>query len=398
MEKKGRAGILNNFFLAVFLLALVSCEEDIVTSANGPKIRPLTSEEQFFIESTNELAIDLLREKENSNQNILISPISVGATLGIIGNAVSESEYTEFGKKVGFPLLPRIEINKAFYEVSTMLPYLDKEISIDFHNSLWTKYNLSENEGFYNQVLAYYNADIQELLTGKDFNSKHIDKWTQLNSNSKITEIDKFNFGSDFQIVNLGLFRGSFFEDAIPEIKTAKFYADNGSVYETKMNLFVNKKIEKYDVNGAAVYAIPINNANFVLELSMEENALDDIHLSRSEQIELIQANLLIPDIKSTYELYLNKDLGKYEIDEMLDKALSDNFLLNQRFNSDYTFLNKSLLEISGRSGETITDNGLVVEKVEPKDVISIDKPFYFFVKERNSNLIIFEGKYSRPQ
>ncbi len=396
---KGLEGIVYKFFTLIFLVLLFfGCDEETLQTGNDGTIRPLTPEEEFFVKSSNQFAFSLLHDNKTSGENISISPLSVGAAIGIISNTVSDNDFSDFRKQVGLPDLPRIEFNKAYYEVSNMLPLMDENIHLNFYNSLWTNYSVSDHNDFYTQVLAYYKTDIQEIYPGKSFDQKHINKWSEVNSKSLFKSIQKFNYLSDFQIINLGIFEASFLENRKTQLVQTEFVDLNGNESTVKMNYIPSMKVGFEKVNGVNHLQLPISNESFTLEIIMPEQMdIADPILYNTEHLNLVETGLVLPDIKSTFELKLNEYFDRHMINQHLSKGLTDNLDIQSSSLSDYSYINKTLVQITGQNQQNTP--ALLLEKIDDtEDLIVINRPFYFFVKEKNSDLILFEGVYASPK
>ncbi len=395
---KGKVGKYLGWIMLFSTIIFSACDEERLDKEGQIEARPLTQEETFLVESSNEFAFQLLNQYNlDIEENISFSPISAGAALGIVGNTLSEEKFNEFKSIVGLPDFSQVKINKAFYELSTMAPLLDPGVDVGFTNSVWTNYHISEINEVYSKILAYYGADILETYSDKPFDEKYISKWVETKSEFNYSTINKFDKASEFQIVNLSHFKGSFFE-----LKNAKqiptpFTDKNGKVYDIKMNLFTDTEVSVYNsLDGIQSFSVPIGSGEYFLQVitgDIEGKIIsaDDLISNDAQTYQ----NIAIPDILSTYEFGFDKSFSLYNIDQFIVEGLSSQ-LPQQAISKSSNFINKNLISITGRKAaynKEIKDLGVN----EDTPLFALNKPFYYIISERSSGLILFGGKFNSP-
>lgn len=392
------AGQLFNFFLLALLLVIFwGCDEDKIQDGESPEIRPLTAEEKFLIESSNSFAMELLNETQTTGKpNVSLSPIGASMALGIIGNAGTSEHFNEFKHRMGLPQLNDIEINKAFYEVSNMLPYIDNSVKLGFTNSIWTNYDLSTNESFYNNVMAYFKTDIWEFREEKIIDKKLVDKWLVNHTNNSLSAIESYDPDANFKIINLSTFSGKMFEGTPCLGVNADFYGINGEFKTLGMNFYPEASVSSVKNDLGIMMEIPIGNSNYLLNIVMPHSPNTPIKMEDfSSSLDYSTTNLLIPDITSSYEFKFDNKLKQLGAEEYLNKALSTTFS-GRNLETSLSCVNKSVINIKGAR---LPGNAtLTLDDIEYQgQLIKVDRPFYYWVKEKHTELIVFEGKYFQP-
>ncbi len=395
---KGIDGKFWVFFLMISSLSFFGCDEEALDREGRAGIRPLTQEEVFLVESSNKFAFDLLNQpQQNSTENISFSPVSAGAALGIVGNMLTDERFKSFQSEVGLPDLSQVKINKAFYELSTMAPRLDPSVEMKFTNSVWTNYRISNVNDVYSRLLAYYNADVLESFSDKPFDEKFITKWIQTNTNFKYNTIENFQPSSAFQVINLGLFDGAYFNQKAAKRISIDFNLGEGEVLKTDMNLFSDVEVSLFEnSDGLFSFSIPLGNGEYKLDIisgALENKtvSLSDIGTGNEKTIN----HLIIPDILSSSEFAFDRSFSQFKIDDFVSKGLTQYFP-DDHYNLSGRYLNKTLISIKGKkAGNLIEFKDLAQPKTS--SILTLDRPFYFFISEESSQLILFAGRYNFP-
>lgn len=395
---KGFAGKFILVLVASATIIFSACDEESLDKEGLVESRPLTQEETFLVESSNLFAFNILNQNSSiNNQNISFSPISAGAALGIVGNTLSDQSFEKFKKIVGLPDLSLVEINKAFYELSTMAPLLDEQVDVRFSNSLWTQYRVSDINDVYSKMLAYYNIDVMETYSRRVFEEKFISKWIQTKSDFRFDKIEKFNTSVPFQIINLSQFQGSLFNNDKAVALTLDFIDNEGKTHATEMNCYTNKSILVKEFPNMQKLELPIGNGEFLLEIILSNKynnyvSNDDLGFVSSRRYNSIS----LPDILNSYEFIFDDTFSKYQVNDFLAQGLEDHFPENQLISTS-TFINKSSISITGNK-RTISGKINELETINDETNFIVDNPFFYLIKERNSGLILFEGKYNSPE
>lgn len=397
MMTNGFAGNVLRLMAGVAMVFLLfSCDDEQFNKGDLSEVRTLTPEEKFLIQSSNEFAMNLLEETRGENsENFLISPIGASMTLGIIGNAGSEESYEAFREKMHLPKFTDMEVNKAFYEVRTLLPLVDPSVKISFATSVWSNYDLSSNANFYNKVLAYFETDIMEFREEKSIDKKQIDKWLVTKTQNESISLQTFDPNSNFRIINYSSFGGRMFDGLSTLQITYPFSGVDGDEKKITMNFYQEIPVNVSQKEGALHLEIPIGNSNYLLKVMMPYDNVDETNLSSTTSTpNLAIANVLIPDIRTSTELSLNRKLKEFEAEEYLYEALSSAFG-HRDIQPQLASIHKSVLHIEGKK---LNATPIPFEELQFEgDVLAINRPFYYLVKEKNTDLIVFGGKYIYP-
>lgn len=397
MMTNGFAGNVLRLMAGVAMVFLLfSCDDEQFNKGDLSEVRTLTPEEKFLIQSSNEFAMNLLEETRGENsENFLISPINASMTLGIIGNAGSEESYEAFREKMHLPKFTDMEVNKAFYEVRTLLPLVDPSVKISFATSVWSNYDLSSNANFYNKVLAYFETDIMEFREEKSIDKKQIDKWLVTKTQNESISLQTFDPNSNFRIINYSSFGGRMFDGLSTLQITYPFSGVDGDEKKITMNFYQEIPVNVSQKEGALHLEIPIGNSNYLLKVMMPYDNVDETNLSSTTSTpNLAIANVLIPDIRTSTELSLNRKLKEFEAEEYLYEALSSAFG-HRDIQPQLASIHKSVLHIEGKK---LNATPIPFEELQFEgDVLAINRPFYYLVKEKNTDLIVFGGKYIYP-
>lgn len=180
--------IIKYIFVFFILIGFFQCTSNPFT----PDIRELTQAEKGLVEADNKFGLKLFKEvvfEEDTDKNILISPLSVSMALGMTYNGANGSTEEAMRTTLELSDLTLEEINESYKSLIEYLVGLDPEVEFDIANSIWYRQGWTFEEDFLGRCETYFNA----LVNGLDFNDPNakdiINDWVSENTNGKIEEI-----------------------------------------------------------------------------------------------------------------------------------------------------------------------------------------------------------------
>ena len=128
------ARYLTVILLCCIAIALLSCGEECVSTRNDP--RPLTATETRLVQSYNAFGFKLLSEivSNQTNKNIILSPVSVSMALGMTMNGSAGSTEEAMKSTLEFSGLTMEEIDQCYCSLIALLRGLDQEVRFDIAN------------------------------------------------------------------------------------------------------------------------------------------------------------------------------------------------------------------------------------------------------------------------
>lgn len=128
--------------------------------------RTVSVTERDGITANNAFAIRLLRTATRSNTgNVLLSPFSVSAALGLTMNGAAGTTEEAMRTTLGWGTRTRAEINTAYRDLSALLPTLDPAVTFRSVNAIWTRDPLRASDAFVSDATQYFKAAVKSAAT-----------------------------------------------------------------------------------------------------------------------------------------------------------------------------------------------------------------------------------------
>ncbi len=363
-----------------------------------------------FASEQNELALNLFAEinKEKSDQNIIISPISISSVLGMLYSGADGKTKKEFEK---FFSSDSGIVSNSLYTFFDTLP---ETSSIQNVNSLWVKNDerLKVKDNFLQHNANFYNADVFKTPfnnTTKDTINNWVDKATDGNIKEIVDKIDKD--ACMFLINALTLDAEWHTPYAKQDISKKPFYSPSGTVtaemMQSKENYYIKTNnaegfIKEYR-NGDYRFVALLPNKDVDIDeyiSSLKSSSIDTIIKSATEE-EVIAA---MPKFKSTFEITLNETLKNLGIKTAFDADYADFSELGT-----YQGGNLYLANVLQKAYITVDEKGTKAGAVTKAEIanktslpsrtyfVTLDRPFVYAIVDNENNVPLFIGKVINP-
>jgi serine protease inhibitor len=389
--------------LLIAILGIWSCDTSSPEPHKSSASREITAQEKILINQSNQLLFKYFQviEKETPGQNIFFSPISIGMTLGMMNNCAAGATKSQLQNAFGFSGFSDAEINKSFSELNLFLQSLDQEVKIGMANTFWHRHNVKIAQPFKDIIMAYYDADAEGINFRSNHLHKYINRIIENKTNGQVTSaIDKINPEFESFIYNAAGFSAAFenkFEAVIDkgqfaigknnEISTPFFFKEAGvyRYFEDEMTLAVD---------------IPLGNSQFsFMTLMPKKSTSKKLNFYQfneiADQMDTALFNFSMPVFKTESEFNLNTLFAQTGFPKVIDGTA--NYLIGDK--GEHVSVNKlthrAAINLT-QSSENIANKNLKSSEL-PANLITIDRPFFYYIKEKHTGLIMFAGKVVNP-
>ena len=404
---------MKEFISICFLLIapVVSCGKN--DTETKPKGMHLTKKEQVLVGYDNTFGFNLFKEiikNEDSQTNILISPLSISYALAMTYNGADGTTKKAMEETLNLSGLTIDEINNSYNKLITALLSMDSGVIMSIANSIWYRNTFNVEQSFINVNKNYYNAEVTPL----DFKSTEaidiINNWVADKTKNKIIEIiDHISPAAVMYLINAIYFKGIWkYEFDKDNTNEAPFYLDNGTskdvpmmVQEGTFNYLSNELFQAVEMpygsgNYSMLIFLPAYNktVNDIIEQLNNENWnnwLDEFNEENKVQIHL-------PKYKYDYEITLN--------DELINMGMSIAFSSAADFSKIDQNGGLYISKVKHKTFIEVNEEGTEAAAVTSIEILRsiidfipfyVNKPFLFAIKEKNTNAIIFMGKIVEP-
>ncbi len=373
-------------------------------------VRALTSSEAGLVDADNEFGLNLFRavSKDEGDENLFISPLSVSMALGMTLNGADGATYTAMQETLELNGLSQEEINESYRSLIALLRGLDPEVVFEIANSIWYRQGFAVEPDFLDVNRESFDSEVQELDFGDPGAPGVINGWVDEKTHGKIEEIvDQIDPLTMMFLINAIYFNGTWtyeFDEAAT--RDRPFTGVDGSQndvpmmeQEADLAYFESEAFQAVDLPyGDSLYSMTVilpragQELDTIIE-TFDQESWDDW----TSRFRATGVSLRMPRFKLEYEITLNEVLSSLGMEVAFDPMQADFTRINQNGGLYISAVkHKTFVELdeegteaaavtSVEVGITSTDGGLVL--------MHVDRPFVFAIREQHSGTILFVGK-----
>lgn len=389
---------------ALFLMA-ASCnqEADSVKPNQLLKAVPAT-----FADQTSEFAFDFLKKhnaEEKADKNYFVSPLSLHVALGMLANGADGKTKEELttGLRVSSDLATT---NSIYKDLMEGLPNADPKVTNTIANSVWYRNTFSVEKSFLDVLKASFNAQTY----AEDFNNTatvgKINNWASDNTNGKIKKvIEQIEPAHVMFLMNALYFKGDWKIPFKTENTHDADFAGTTGTKSVKM-MSMQEKVKYAKRSNYQALELAYGGGNYVMTIvlpegktsvgevinTMSANEWKSLNTALAEQKVIIG----LPKFTVEYETNLNNVLGKMGMPTMftdladLSKISPPAGKIKVGFVKQNTFV---AVDEKGTEAAAVTTIGVELTSMPILPEFICNRPFAFFISEKQSNTILFAGK-----
>jgi len=370
-----------------------------------------------------DFGVRLLREEAKKGGNILISPISVLYSLGMLGNGAENQTRAQMEKAIGMKVE---DLNLCLYSYRTALKKYSKCRLLQA-NSIWFrkdgKYHMNQN--FLQTCADYYEADLFRLPFD-DAMVREVKKWVSEKTEQESSDIlNEAPQEASVCIVNALSFEAGW-QQPFPEerIRYGDFQLESGETVTIRFlsgagNLWISTDreygfLKYYDAKEGRRYAFValLPKGEISLEEYLEEFTGESLHFaiwSAYDFLPLVE----IPIFTQDYQTDLADSLRAMGIENAFNPNLAEFGLMGSmegegavHGNERETFLGEviqktvlSVDEQGTRAGAASMGGATMQWKIGGEDErVTLSKPFVYAVIDCQTYVPLFLGVYRVPE
>ncbi len=403
--------------LAGFVLGFTSCKKE-ETPAGNMKTVQLTEKQQKLIDESNDFGFNLFRkvaEISGTNQNMMISPLSVSMALGMTRNGAAGSTLEAMTSTLGFDGLTDQEINDSYKYIVETFSSLDPTVKLSIANSIWYRNTFSVLQEFLDTNKNYFDASVTPL----DFNDpsavKTINDWVSDNTNQLIPKIiDQISGDAIMYLINAVYFKGQWrYQFEKEKTEARPFHLTDGSQVETE-SMLQHATLQYSKGSCFQAVELPYNQGNYNMNILLPDEGkslTDVISLLTQENWDSWKAGYVDTDV----QLQLPRFSFKYNEEHMIPvlSALGMGVAFDPG-NADFTRINsngglyisdikhKTYIETNEEGTEAAAVTSVEISETsignDPQPIyFTVDRPFVFLITEKSTGTILFIGTVVNP-
>ncbi len=344
--------------------------------------------------------------------NVFVSPLSASLALGMTMNGAANQTFDEMRLALQFSGASQQEINEGYQSLLALLTSLDPSVQTRVANSIWYRIGFPFRQPFLDATRTYFDAEVR----GLDFSDaagslRAINGWVGDKTSGKIpTILDEVKPEDVMFLINAIYFKGSWREkfDA-GETASAPFHASGGATQTAQLMHRLGEAPYTQSPTWQAV-DLPYGNGAFTMTVVLPKEGSDVESVAASLTPAAWQAltgalaktkvDLSLPRLRLSYERPLNDDLKSLGMRVPFMKDVADFTPMSPMGNSLFIEFvkQKTFVDVNeeGTEAAAVTAVGIGVTSAPVVQVVRVDRPYLFLLRERLSGTVLFMGKIVR--
>lgn len=349
---------------------------------------------------------------EKSDENIMVSPLSVSLALAMTYNGANNETKTAMEKTLKVYGLSPADINASYFDLVNDLKSLDPKVLLEIANAIYYRNNFGVENNFIKTNQQYYNAEISSL----DFSSpdalKTINGWVAQKTHGKIeTILDEIKPSHVMFLLNAIYFKGIWtkeFNKKSTEMKP--FYLKNGSTIQAEtMQRLDTLPYTSNSLFSAVQLSYGMENYNMYVFLPEPGKNLQDIvdQLNNDNWQTWMKSfsvkqdvDIKFPKLKYDYEIKLNDVLTEMGMGVAFTGA-ADFTGINKAGGLYIDYVkHKTFIEVNEEGTEAAAVTIVAIDKnsVGPQKIaFHVNRPFMYAITEKSTGAVLFIGTVTNP-
>ncbi len=373
--------------------------------------RPLSALEQDAIQAGNSFGVSLLKQiaSEGPPRNVVISPFSASVALGMAYAGAGGSTATDMRRVLGWGERSREDIMSAYRELPELLLGLDDAVTVRSANAMWVRNPFQVRPQYVTDMRTFFGADVRSgdfgAATVADMNG-----WASEKTNGLIpTVVEQLTDEEVVMLMNALYFKGSWRTQFDPSrTQSQRFTQSNGATQQVPM-MRRTGRMAYAAFDGAQWAELPYGNTAYVMTLVLPDSATSvQSWLAASTAASLAAGLASLQE----YSVELSLPRFKLKVGYQLKDALSamGMSVAFDRFNADFTRIADNLfithvkqdayidVNEEGTEAAAVTQVGIGLSSAPVIPVVTIDRSFLFFIRDRIGGTLLFAGLVDNPQ
>ncbi|MCF8359544.1 MAG: serpin family protein [Prolixibacteraceae bacterium] len=402
---------LHRILLLLLPFVLLSCEW--FENNNPPTPIDLDQKSARLVESNNQFGFgffETVLTNEDSEKNIMVSPLSVSQALSMALNGATDNTYTEMQNVLGFADFLPEEINQSNKTLVDALIDHDPKVELSIANSVWYRNDMPPKENFVEVNREYYNAEVSAYDPAKPYRAKDdINNWVDKNTKGKIDKIiDQVNSEDMMFLINAVYFKAKWkteFKKTATE--AMNFHLENGAEKEVP-TMMGKVALNYYNDEKFSVIELPYGAGKFNMLIFLPEEGYttaDILPELKNTDFELLRTmtpvdqEIWLPKFEFSYKNELTDELRAMGMNDAFTPFVADfnNITDKEVYISEVNHKTYIKTDEEGSEAAAATSVTVGITSVGPGQIIKIDKSFLFAIVEEDTHSILFMGKVFDP-
>ncbi|XP_017296274.1 serpin H1a [Kryptolebias marmoratus] len=395
------------------LLVLLAAAASAATSATPGKV--LSNHASILADGSTNLAFRLYQNmaKEKSVENILISPVVVACSLGLValggkGSTASQVKTLLSASKVKYEQL-HSGLAELLNEVSDPKT---RNVTWKISNHLYGPSSITFMNGFIKSSKTHYHCDHSRINFSDKKNAVNsINEWVAKSTEGKLPEVTKDVEKTDGAIIiNAMFFKPHWDEEFHHKMVDNRGFFVPGSHTVSLQMMHRTGLFEFCDDAANKVYILSMPLAHkkssvvFIMPYHLEPLERLEKILSRKQldtwmgKLKPTAVAVSLPKVSMEVNHSLQKPLQELGLTEAVDKSKADLSYISGKKDLYLSSVFHAAAIEWDTNGNEIDTSIFGTDKLKTPKLFYADHPFIFLIKDQRTNSVLFIGRLVRPK
>ena len=328
-------------------------------------------------------------------ENVVVSPYSAGVALSMVAEGAQGQTRVEFDEALNGCLFKAVDLGS------------NDTVTVKSANSVWITDDFSVRNRYVNLLQEDFDAFVTTLNFADPATVKAINNWCSENTEGKITEIvDRLSPSSVMLLVNALYFNAPWL-DAFPEHNT-RDAAFHGLASDVQVPMMSKTGYMNYvEYQGIQMVELPYEGERYSMYVvlpskDMGVNKLmsyvnETMYEQAMSMLNSQKVRLTMPKLHLETSLILNETLQNMGLKTAFTAAADFKGIAEMGPLVIDQVKQKCYIDVSekGTEAAAVTSIGIRLTSARPENVVTmnVDRPFVFFIADRNDGNILFAGR-----
>jgi serine protease inhibitor len=384
----------------------------------SPTMNPTSTVNPQLIAADNQFGFKLFSQlmQQDGEQNLMMSPTSVAIALSMLYNGANGETQQQIATTLELQGLSLEDLNQANADFKNLLENADPQVQLAIANSLWGNQNVAFHSDFIQRIQTFYDAEVQTLDFTNPAVVNQINDWVDRNTEGKIpTILDEVRPDDILFLINAVYFKGEW-QKAFNEANTSDrpFTLLDGSTKNHPLMSQSGNYLYQENADWFQAVSLPYGDGRLSMYVFLPQA---DVPLNQFYQEFLSAPNwniamtdfsrregtVELPRFQYEYATRLNDALQALGMPLAFDPNAADLTGLTDQDSFVNEVRHKTFIEVNeeGTEAAAVTSIGIRATSVEiPTDpfVMTVDRPFFYAIRDNESGAILFMGSVVNPE
>jgi len=363
-------------------------------------------------------ALDLYKQLKSNEGNLFFSPFSISTALGMTYVGARQKTAKQMAAVLHFSG-KQDQNHYSMGDLIAQINDIQKQVDLELRvaNALWVQKDYQILKEFLYVIQNVYKAqlDLVDFAAAHEAARRAINGWVEQQTDQRIKDLIRpgvLNALTRMVLVNAIYFKG-FWDNQFKEKDTQEldFWISPQSSLKVPM-MHQEQKFNYFENEQLQVLEIPYKNKALamIVLLPQKRDSLADIEntlnlenvLSWQNQLRKRKVRIFFPKFKIESQFSLNQNLITMGVSDAFDPNRADfSGMVGRKDLFLSAVIHKAFVEVNEEGTEAAAATGAVVSVTSiepPSPIFKADHPFMFFIRDTDSQSILFIGRILNPQ